>query len=469
MFSAKKTQFCRQPRHFSPAAVILSVVAITLVVFQTVQLFITIDHFAVDVPFWDQWGFYNAFFEPHGLWEIFSWQHGPHRQGAGFFIIWAVNVLTDWDQRAQAFTIGIVMTAAAAAFLWLKRRLFGSLQWYDAIPVLMILSLKPQEIYFSTPNVSHGALPLLLIILLCIALTINTTFLRCGLATVLYFLSLFTGFAQLVLPILPLLLIIDCLHRLRYGQRKQACITAAALICCLAAIACFYHGYRFASAADCFQFPDERWYLYPIFMAITFSTAVLPIKLVSLPSITFGLFTITVLLCLLIMVFMKLRPQDEHYHRHQAVFLLVAFSLVYSAATAVGRLCFGLEAATPTRYIPLIIPGFIGAYLFFLNFPNIVNRRTVMLFLFSATIFCMLNGLPWQRNHIAAHHCNKKKSWVKVFKQTNDIRLADTLSGSSVHPYPEHTKLARKLEVLRQNKYSLFRNNDSPYNPETSE
>ena len=75
-----------------------------------------------------------------------------------------------------------VMASAAATFLWLKQRLFGSLQWYDAIPVLMILSLKPMEIYFSCPNVSHGPLPLLLLILLCIALTLNTMLLAMCLA-----------------------------------------------------------------------------------------------------------------------------------------------------------------------------------------------------------------------------------------------------------------------------------------------
>jgi hypothetical protein len=468
MRDALKEQSGRQVRHFPPATVVVTFIAITLVVLQTVQLFRTIDLFAVDVPFWDQWQFYTAFFEPHGLWEIFSWQHGPHRQGAGFFIIWAVNASTDWDQRAQAFTIGIVMTAAAAAFLWLKHRLFGALQWHDAIPVLMILSLKPQETYFNTPNVSHGALPLFLIIMLCLALTIKTAFPRYALVTVLYFLALFTGFAQLVLPILPVLLIIDCRHLLRNGQWKQACIAAAALICCLASIACFYHGYRFVSAADCFQFPDEHWYLYPVFMAIMFSTAVLPIKLVSLPSLAFGLFTITVLLCILIMVCMKLRTQNENYHRFQAVFLLIAFALVYSAATAVGRLCFGLEAATPSRYIPLLMPGFIGAYLFFLNFPGILNRRPVMIFIASATVFCLLNGLPWQQNSIAVHYYNRKKAWVTVFKKTHDSRLADTLSGNPVHPNPEHTKLARKLEWLRQNRYSLFRANASPGAPETS-
>ncbi len=420
-------------------------------------------------PYWDQWDFYNPFFKPQGLWKIFSWQHGPHRQGLGSFIIWAVNAATDWNQRAQAFTVGMVMVAAAAAFLWLKRRLFASLQWYDAIPVLMILSVKPMETYCGCPNVSHGALPLLLIILLCIALTLNTILLRYCLAAGIYFLTLFTGYGFLAEPILPALLIIDCLHRCRSRQWKQACIAAGALICCLAAIAFFYHDYSFSHTAECFLAGEQPWYLYPAFMAITFSAAVLPDRLLSPQSIGTGLLIIAALLCMLAAACVKLRYQNDHYPRYQAVFILIAFSLVFSAASAAGRLDGGLEAAGVTRYVPLILPGFIGAYLFCLTVPALINSRIVMPLLFAAAVLLMLTGWPWQRYHGAEQWRNGKKSWVTAFKQTNDVSRADGLSGFSVYPDPERTGLAHKLEWLRSNRYSLFRDSAAPGSPAAPE
>jgi len=349
----------------SRATLALGVFALALVVLQAAQLFRVIDRYAVDIPFWDQWDFYKPFFEPHGLWEIFAWQHGPHRQGAGAFIMQAVNAATGWDQRAQAFTIAAVMLAAAAAFLWLKRRLFGSLLWYDAIPVLMIVSLKPAEIYFAAMNVSHAALPLLLIILTCLALTIQNMLLRYCLAAAFYFLTIFTGFGLLAAPILPVLLIMDFLHRFRDRQWQQACIPAVALFCCIATIACFFHTYHFTPAVDCFQFPDERWYLYAVFMAIMFSSAILPDRLLALPSIAIGLLIIAVLFCILAAAFAQQRTQDKHVYLHRVIFLLIAFSLILSATTAAGRICLGLQAATATRYTPLILPGLLGAYLFF--------------------------------------------------------------------------------------------------------
>lgn len=441
----------------SRATLALGFFALALVVFQAAQLFRVIDRYAVDIPFWDQWDFYEPFFEPHGLWEVFSWQHGPHRQGAGAFIMQAVNAATGWNQRAQAFMIAAVMLAAAAAFLWLKRRLFGRLQWYDALPVLMMLSLQPMEIYFSTLNVSHGALPLLLIILTCLALTINNVLLRCGLATALYFLTLFTGYGFLAQPVLPVLLIIDCLHRAQKKQWQQAGIAAAALMCCLAAIACFYHDYNFLHTADCFLAGEQHWYSYPVFMAVMVAVALLPGSFMSPPSIAIGLGIIAALLCMLMMSAVGLRHQDGNYPRHQVVFLLIAFALVFCAATAAGRLALGLEAATATRYVPLIMPGLLGAYLFFVSCPSLTGSKIVMPLLGACAVLAMLTGWPWQRYYTAAHCRNVKNAWVTAYIQTGDITIADTVTGYPVHPEPEQTNLARKLAWLRANRYSLFR------------
>ncbi|MBN2036251.1 MAG: hypothetical protein JW768_05875 [Chitinispirillaceae bacterium] len=153
---------------------VLTVAAIMLVTFQTWWLFFFINRYAVNVLFYDHWDLYNAFFTPHSPWEIFTWQHGPHRQGLGSFLILAINEWTGWDQKIHSIAIGIAMVLAAGAFLLLKWRLFRILQWYDSIPVLMILSTKQWEIFAGTPNISHGALPLLLLLLYCIAWTIET-------------------------------------------------------------------------------------------------------------------------------------------------------------------------------------------------------------------------------------------------------------------------------------------------------
>jgi hypothetical protein len=432
----------------------LTVIAIVLSGFQVLQLFYIIHRYAVDVPYWDQWDFYNAFFQPHGLWEIFSWEHGPHRQGAGFFLIWLTNGLTGWDQRAQAFMIGIVMVCAAAAALWLKKRLIGPLQWHDAIPVLMILSLKPWEIYFNTPNVSHGALPLLLILLLGISWTVKNPFLRYSLVVVLNFLALFTGFGVFAALVTPILLAFDCRHTVRNRKWRELVVAGAALCCSIASIGCFFHNYIFQSAVDCFHFPDPHWYLYPVFMAIEFAAMILQNNTASIRTSIVGLFALGIVLYMLGAAFLRLRQQAEHYSRHQAVFFLLAYSLLFAANAAVGRLCLGLEAASISRYVPLIMPSMVGAYLYYLGHPQRVRRKQVIAVLFCATVYTCI--IPWQLK-AAERLCREKASWVQAYRVTGDAKSADALSGCRVYPDPDRTNLDHKLNWLRLHHFSLFR------------
>ena len=67
------------------------------------RLWTLIDHHSVNVLFWDQWDFYEALFENQGAWDLFRFQHGPHRQGIGFWLTGLVAHLTSWDTRADAF------------------------------------------------------------------------------------------------------------------------------------------------------------------------------------------------------------------------------------------------------------------------------------------------------------------------------------------------------------------------------
>ena len=43
------------------------------------RLFSFISRYAVNLLFYDQFAFYSPIFDNKNLWQIFSWQHGPHR------------------------------------------------------------------------------------------------------------------------------------------------------------------------------------------------------------------------------------------------------------------------------------------------------------------------------------------------------------------------------------------------------
>jgi hypothetical protein len=57
------------------------VVAVAFAIFAA-RLFRLISKYAVNIFFSDQWEFNDAtLFQKHTIWQMFAWQHGPHRQG----------------------------------------------------------------------------------------------------------------------------------------------------------------------------------------------------------------------------------------------------------------------------------------------------------------------------------------------------------------------------------------------------
>ncbi len=59
------------------------------------------------------------------------------------------------------------------------------------------------------------------------------------------------------------------------------------------------------------------------------------------------------------------------------IVILLGFSLTFSAATAVGRVCLGPEGARASRYLTLLIPAFLGIYFSILAIRN--HRKRVVL------------------------------------------------------------------------------------------
>lgn len=432
---------------------LLNAIAIIVVLFQVWHLFYFINRYSVDVPFLDQWGLYNAFFQPHGLWAIFSWQHGPHREGAGFFLIWAVNALTGWNQRAQCFAIGGVMLLAAITVLWLEKRLSKKIQWYTAIPMLIVLSLTQWGIYANTPNVSHGALPLLLILLLCISWTLENYPVRYASVLAINFLAIFTGFGVFVGIITPILILIDGWHTFRDRKTGPTFVAICAFICALASMGLFFYKYRFSPAVAGFCFPDPRWYLYPVFMAIEFGSSILPSHADGL-QVAVGGVTIVYFFAILASSTIELFKFGERYHHSQVVSLLLGFSLLFSANASIGRLCLGLGAATASRYVPLLMPAFIGAYLYLRNSSRWKEDSKSVIILFAAIILCTV---PLWHSKDAEKFRHGKSAWVHAYMLTGSIAQADAMSGYRIYPDPARTNLGSKLAWLRMHHYSLFR------------
>ncbi|HTO08625.1 MAG TPA: hypothetical protein VMR86_16370, partial [Myxococcota bacterium] len=174
------------------------------------RLFRLIADWAVNLFFWDQWDFNTVtLFERGDLWQMFDWQHGPHRQGVGALLQVAVEPLYRWSSRGEAFTAGAIVAGAALGALYLEKRLMGRLSYAASIIPISFLGPAQYESLWVMPNFSHGPLPLLLLVVYCLAWTVRRTALRYSLVLLVSFLTTYTGFGFFVGALTPLLLCVD--------------------------------------------------------------------------------------------------------------------------------------------------------------------------------------------------------------------------------------------------------------------
>jgi hypothetical protein len=164
------------------------------------RLFVLINNHAVNVLYWDQWGFYAPLFEQRSLWEHFAYQYGPHCLGIGGILVKIVAELSGWNARVEAFVVGALACLSCAAALWLKRRLLGPLTAPDVAIPLITLTLCQYQTFLGATNPYYGSLPALIF---CYSITL--TFKNCpakyAAIVSLNFLILFTGYGVFIGPV----------------------------------------------------------------------------------------------------------------------------------------------------------------------------------------------------------------------------------------------------------------------------
>ncbi|MBC8010627.1 MAG: hypothetical protein H7067_11085, partial [Burkholderiales bacterium] len=111
-----------------------------------------VDRYSVNVMFWDQWDFYIPFFNDEGLWSIFTRQHGPHRQGAGFLVTRLLAESSGWDSRWDAFGVSFTLILGSLAGLVVALRC-GCKAWLT-LPVigLLFFNLRQYEGFVGASN-----------------------------------------------------------------------------------------------------------------------------------------------------------------------------------------------------------------------------------------------------------------------------------------------------------------------------
>jgi hypothetical protein len=416
-----------------------------------VRLFRLVDHYSVNIFFCDQWKFNEAtLFQNHSWLEIFRWQHGPHRQGLGGILSKLFEPLIQWNSRYEAFAMAGVIACACLAALWLKHRLFGEIGYSDVIIPLLFFTPVQYDTLLGATNPSHGPLPLLLVVLYCLAWTITNNYWKHATVLVLNVLLIYTGFGLFMGFITPLLLGLDF-----YQDRNRLVLISLAIA--LISMGSFFIGYRYDPAVECFSPQLQSPLHYVLFVGFMFSSFVniYPEPALVIPAILIGLGLLFLASLTAGNIFLKLLRGKVGWINPLVISALLGYSLIFCFATAYGRTCMGLAAAQASRYMTYLVLVFFGLYLAALSARvNIERRAFVCLVLLLALLSSARIGTQVQRS--MSTRSQQRRNWKECYLLAHSIEQCDARSGSFIYWTPEPPDLQWKLDYLQRRRLNLF-------------
>jgi hypothetical protein len=413
---------------------------------------------AVNVMYGDQWDFYRPLFLGQGWWATFDQQHGPHREGIALVLTRALADLSGWDSRWDAFAASLLLIASAALGLRLAWRFGIPLRSLSlaAVP-LLFLSVHQYEAFAGATNLSYGAMPILLFMALCLCWFLEGSVGRLLAIGALTFLLIFSGFGLFVGLLTPLLVLVEAAQAWRARERARAFAAIAATAITGAGWLLFARGYKFQPAAAGFRFPYEHPLEYFIFagkmLGNFFGAAPLSrLGLVLGLAVAAGLAAIAVrnaVLCL------KRGVASEP--RSAVLFCLSAFTLLFCANCAVGRVFTGPIAPLAPRYATLLIPGGLAI---FLQLDALAARRGALGLAMLYTLLLLPCTTLRRADEVAGANwfSDGRRSWKAAYLETHDEAAANRISRFSVYPGP----LGDRLKYLEDRRLNLFQGEPAP-------
>jgi hypothetical protein len=310
------------------------------------------------------------------------------------------------------------------------------------------------EAWANTPDSSHSAIPLLLVMLYCLAWTIRRPWIRYALVLAVNFLSLFTGFGVFI-GVVSILLLATRLCIGIYRRDKFAWFDGAALAVAIASAALFFKGYVFQPAVPDFKFPDPHPLLYP--QAVTLALArICGVIGTGIGSKLLGMI-IFILACAALLRHLPAACRSDRpgFDRSLAIVILIGFSMLFIADMAVGRISLGLSAIQASRYVTLEMTCLLGLYFAAVELHPGWSRGLALAAMLAASAYGGLFTSATDQLQMKQFY-TQKRTWVHTFLATNSIADADSAAGHPLYPNPQATRLRMKLRYLRDNGLSFY-------------
>jgi len=404
-----------------------------------------VDRYAVNMMYWDQWDFYIPLFQHAGPWAVFTDQHGPHREGVGLLVTEVLAKLSGWNSRWDAFGVSYCLIAAGGLALVLARRCgVSSVLPLAAVPLLSF-NIHEYETFIGPANLSHGGMPVLLLMLYCLAWFIRNARWRWLTLGALTFLLIFTGFGFFAGLLTPPLAIVEAIQASRGGERERAWLAISGLGMSAVSWALFLHDYYFLNLVP--SGPAS------IGQILCFLSLMMD-KFFGVPgfgpaSVGFGM-TVALVVALIGVCHARkvlLRGVAEN-PRSTVLFCLTTYALIYCFVTAYGRAA-GNPAAS--RYVPLTMPAGLAIFLVLAG----VGGRLQSAFLGIAYAVLLAIGtthLQSAEMESIRFYSQGRQAWKAAYLATHDEAKADAASHFAVFPRP----VPERLKYLEEHRLNLF-------------
>ncbi len=445
------------PRMGLAACLPVIVVSVVFVGFAA-RLFHLISRYAVNIFFWDQWDFDDAtLFEHHSLWQIFTWQPGPQRQGLGGLLAKLVEPWFQWNSRTESFLVGAIIVATAVLVLHLKRRLYGRLTYFDVVVPIIYFTPRQYENVFVTANIARDSLPALLLIVYCLCWTVDRAPIRYLLALVLNFVCIYTGFGFFIGILTPALLYLDYRAQRDFSVRRRSWLVGYMTIALLSLGSFFVHYYN-RPGLDCFSWKPLSPRLYLRFVALMFAN-LFGMSTSGRLARWIGILVLLVLTVVLatavywLLTRRRIEPGNDRRKRNLVIAALTGFGLLFAANAAYGRACGGLFFASSSRYVIFLEPAILGWYFFLWGLRPDRRRLLAVTVLILAALPASLRLEPqW------FYFPQQKARWRSCYLQIENIEQCDQTVGFPIYPSPAATHLKEKLQFLKKTRQNLYAN-----------
>jgi hypothetical protein len=429
--------------------------------FLLLNMIFFVDTYGVDLLYGDQWDYLRPVFEGASLWELFRFQHGPHRMGVGLILDSWILQSTSWSARAEGFfAVGLMFLSSLLA-LGLKVRVCRSISVFDVAIALIFLYLAQYELLVLVPNLSHGPLPVLLVLSVAhVALSQNTG-LRLFAYCVLDFVLVYTGFGIFAGLLIPLLILIEMYQAWRYqsddGQKCWKLVPyLAALVCTSLSLLSFFYEFDIDPSNNC---PATSAPLvdYARFVIMIFNKFIGVFQ----PDGTFflgGLF-------ILVMVgagsaygiFLLQRDSDSTSRAvARSLSFLIGFSVLFAVGTAYGRVCATtLAFAHSSRYTPYVMPATLAVYILFQMALRKGTRILGSICIIAALLVGHFHNFKIDKKTFIPSHEFQVK-WTECYREKKSVGICSEQLGAQLHPCPSCTAMESMLSDFELNGLNLF-------------